>query len=431
MRSPTLDPSQAPPSSGAPPITPGHPAPILPSSGPRATPSPWWKVLAGCAIGCGVVGLVVVAFLIWGAWWVVSPGSQVSTEVALVPEAVAVVHFAGDERAQGLAELLGALLTESNRRQSKAAFDTMPESWRWIEKLGTSQDRQAAGALGMWIPSEATLAVVSGQDAKRHVLLAANLKGFVRPIRALIASSARREHKARTVTTHAGQELTVFSESSALSFAGGTLLWSDDPRLIEEALDRAHDKLPPRSPSFLPESAYAELKNGRVLVAAATNRTGFLSTLGTFASVSGASDGPNPDETAGELPAEAPEPRENPLVPLVQGLEQATLAVTMPTRDRAEIELVLAPAAAAALQAWQTLLNERFEAARVAAGAHDVQLAHDLRVEGGRVIAGVRLSGLTNLVREWAEATALEIKRPDGSVGQDPLTPPPAEAPPV
>lgn len=430
MRPPTLDPGQAPPSSGPPPITPGHPGPILQSIGPRAAPSPWRKVLVGCAIGCGVVGLAVAAFLIWGVWWAVSPGSQVSTEVVLVPEAVAVVHFAGDERSRGLVELLGTLVTESSRRQNARTFSKLPESWRWLEKLGAGQDQRAAGGMGAWVPSEATLVVVQGQDERRHVLLAANFKGFVRPIRALVTSSARREGKARTVTTPAGREVTVFSDSSSLSFAGGTLLWSDDAGLVEAALDRADDGPPARSPSFLPEDRYAGLKEGHVLVAAATNRTGLLTTLGTFASVRGPSDSPAAGKVAAELPAGAADSPENPLVPLVQGLEQATLAVTVPTRDRAEIELVLVPIDPAALQPWRALLTERIEAVRLAAAAHEVQLDHDLRVEGDRVVAAVRMSGLTNLAREWAEMTSIEDDTSDAGADRGDPTPPPAEAPP-
>lgn len=82
-----------------------------------------------------------------------------------------------------------ALITPGQRDKTS---EKMPESWRWIEKLGTAQDQQAAGALGMWFPTEATLVVVPGQDAGRHVLFAADFKGFVRPIRALITSSAGR-----------------------------------------------------------------------------------------------------------------------------------------------------------------------------------------------------------------------------------------------
>ncbi|MCU0290948.1 MAG: hypothetical protein MUF10_03025 [Thermoanaerobaculaceae bacterium] len=429
MRSPTLDPSQTPPSSGPPLIIPGHPVPVLSPSGPRTAPSPWRKVLVGCAIGCGVVGLAVAAFLIWGAWWVVAPGSQVSTEVVLVPEAVAVVHFAGDERARGLVELLGTLVTESGRRQNARTFSKLPESWRWLERLGAGQDQRAAGGMGAWVPSEATLVVVTGQDERRHVVLAANFKGFVRPLRALVTSSARREGKASTVTTHAGREVTVFSDSSSLSFVGGTLLWSDDTRLVEAALDRADDGPPARSPSFLPEDRYAGLKEGRVLVAAATNRTGLLTTLGTFASVRGPSDSPAAGKVTAELPAGAADSPENPLVPLVEGLDQATLAVTVPTRDRAEIELVLVPADPAALQPWRALLTERLEAVRLAAAAHEVQLDHDLRVEGDRVVAAVRMSGLTNLAREWAEVTAREDESSNPGIGESDSTPPPAEAP--
>lgn len=386
-------------------------------------------MLVGCAIGCGVVGLAVVAFLIWGTWWAVSPGSQVSTEVVLSPDAVAVVHFTGDERARGLVELVGTFVTETGRRQNTARFGRLPESWRWLEKLGAGQDKQASGGMGAWIPSEATLAVVPGQDERRHVLLAANFKGFVRPLRALVTSSARHGGKARTVTTRAGREVTVLSDSSSLSFVGGTLLWSDDTRLVEAALDRADGGPPARSPSFLPEDTYAALKSGRMLVAAATNRTGFLATLASLASVRSSAADLSTEVSDERLPAEAPEPPENPLVPLVQGLDQATLVISMPTPDRAEIELALVPADGETSQAWRELLTKRLDAVRQAVRAHDVQLDHDLRVESGRVIAAVRLSGLTNLARAWAEATTIEDETSVDEVDGHGTTPPPAEAP--
>jgi len=55
---------------------------------------------------------------------------------------------------------------------------------------------------------------------------------------------------------------------------------------------------------------------------------------------------------------------------------------------------------------------------------------YDLRAESGRVIASVRLTGLTNLVHEWAEATVMEAEPSDDSIDEGAPTPPPAEAPP-
>lgn len=408
-----------------PPIGPGRAA--APTLGGHAKPSsPWWKVLAGCAIGCGVVGVAVVAFLIWGAWWVVSPGAQVSTDLVITPEAVAVVHLAGDERAHGLTRLLGAVMGEHNRRQRQAAARELPDSLRWLERLGTAQDAQTADAIGMWIPSEATLAVLPAPDGRRHLALAANFRGFVRPIRAIITSAARGEGGHGSVYTHAGHEVTRFSNGSALSFAGGTLLWADQAELVEAALDRVEAETEAAGPAFLPEGAYQRLTAGHVLVGAADNRTGHLTALARDSILARAEDA---DEDGPEPPAEAPEPPPNPLLALVERLEATTFAVAIPSADRADVTLTGVALDTAAAEAWRAALAERLGGLRERAAAEGLEVEPVLGVAGRDVTLVLRISGLRSLIDAWAEESAAQIAD-DGAQDAVSSTPPPAEAPP-
>lgn len=368
----------------------------------------------------------MVAFLIWGAWWVVSPGSQVPTEVVVAPEAVAVVHLAGDERAQGLTRLLGTVMAEHSRRQRRAASREIPDSLRWLEHLGSAQDAQTADAIGMWIPSEATLAVLAAPDGRRHLAIAANFRGFVRPIRALVTSAAKGEGGHSSVYTHAGHEVTLFPNRSALSFAGGTLLWADKAELVEAALDRAKADGPAAGPAFMPEGAYERLAAGHVLVGAADNRTGHLTAMLRDSILTQADQA---NEDGDELPAEAPEPPPSPLLDLVERLETATLAVAIPSSDRAEVTLAGVALDAAAAEAWRAALAERLAAVWEKARADGLEVEHELRVTGREVTLVLHISGLRDLVDTWAEEAEAGTAGNDAR-GEVSSTPPPAEAPP-
>lgn len=409
-----------------PPIVPGR-TPAPPTLGTLSKPaSPWWKVLTGCAIGCGAVGLAVVAFLIWGAWWVVSPGSQAPTEVVVAPEAVAVVHLAGDERAHGLTRLLGAVMAEHNRRQRRAAVRELPDSLRWLERFGTAQDAQSADAIGMWIPSEATLAVLPAPEGRRHIVVAANFRGFVRPIRTFLTAAMKGDGSEARVHQHGGQDVAVFPNGGALSFAGGTLIWSDSVELVEAALDRAKGSTPGAGPGFLPEGAYERLKAGHVLVAAADNRGGFLaSVLPTM--LEARPEGAGGDEAAPTTGS--PERAPGPLDTLTERLQTATLALAVSSADRAEITLAGITVDQAGAEAWRAALAERLDGMRERAAADGLELEPELTVAGHDVTLVLRVSGLRRLVDEWVKDAGAQVEGGE-SPGKVSSTPPPAEAPP-
>ena len=395
-----------------------------PTLGTLSKPSsPWWKVLTGCAIGCGVVGLAVAAFLIWGAWRVISPGPQVPTEVVVTPAAVAVVHLAGDERAHGLTRLLGAAMAEHNRRQRQAAARQLPDSLRWLERFDTMQDARSGDAVGMWLPNEATLAVLLAANERRHIALAANFRGLVRPIRAFLTSAMKGKGSDATVHTHAGRDVAVFPNGSALSFAGGTLLWSDSAELVEAALDRAQSGTAAGQPGFLPEGAYERLKAGHVLVAAAHNRGSFLT-----AALMEAMEAPRYG-AVGDEHASTAERSPHPFAALAERLQAATLAVAVPSADRADVTLTGLTRDEGAAEAWRTALTEYLDGLRERIAASGLDLAHELAVDRRDVTLVLHLSGLQHLADEWAKTMAGQVEgaEPGGEVSS---TPPPPEAPP-
>jgi len=361
-----------------------------------------------------VVVLAAVALLIWGACWVVTPGQQVPTDVVITPDAVAVVHLAGDERAQGLVHLLGAAMTAHDRRQRRAAARETPDLMRWLERFGAGQETQPADAIGMWIPKEATMAVLPAAPDEGRVVLAANFRGFVRPIRAMLTAGARGDGGKASVYTHAGREVARWPGGGALALAGGTLVWGEREALVEAVLDRIAARAAATGPAFLPEGAYERLQADHALVGAADNRNGALTAMLRRA--------------AARAGGEAPELPPHPLVDLVERLETATLAVAFPSSDRARVKLTARCRDEEAAEAWQNALFDLLEAVREDAAKHGIEIGPELRADGREVTAVIHLAGLRNLFEAWAEGAAAptggDSSEDDASSGR-----PPPEAP--
>lgn len=388
--------------SGGPPIG----AVASPLRGNQQTGMPaWGKILLGCGVGCAALALIAVGAGIYGLWWVFSPGKQVATDIAIAPDTVAVVSFSGGDKSQGLAELLGVLMseaTEAARRQRPVA---LPKPLRFFEELSQAQPSQSAIGVQMMLPREATLAFVPGDGGRLHSIMAANFQTFLRPLRALMVRSARGSKADGHINHHGNFDILGLRNGGVVSFVGGTLVWADDEALLDATLDRATITSRPL-PAIVDLSTLDALRRRYLVACVVDNRTGLLAHL------------TEPWSNASDVSTERDTRDVEDLLPQVQRL---TLGLRLPSSDRAEAELTLSLPGDTAVRELQSALQAELDAARTAAGRHKLALDWTTTPGDGRLEAKITVTGLVELARRSADHAFRTLPPPPPTTAEPPL----------
>jgi hypothetical protein len=201
----------------------------LPAAPPRR--SPWGKVLIGCAIVGGLVILAGIAVFVFGMYWLVGSGKHHPTAAVASPRAQGVVRVGDLGQDPGARDLLVSLYKRVQAAGERAGGPQMPA---WLRNMQAMQARQG---ITQWLPREATISLEPDAEDVPRIVLAANLRGFVRPMRLAITQAAKGDRKS-TITHHGEQEIVHFDSNTSLCFMDGTLVVSYHPSAMTPALDR-------------------------------------------------------------------------------------------------------------------------------------------------------------------------------------------------
>ncbi len=191
----------------------------------------WGRLLIGCAVVGGLAILGGIAAFLFGLYWLTSAGRHYPTAAVASPQSQGVVRvgdLAGDAGTRALLARLFARVQEAGEREGQPR---MPE---WFRNLQAYQARQG---ISQWLPREATMSMEPDAEGAPRIVLAANMRGFVRPIRMAITQAMKGDKKS-TVTPHGGHEVLNFGSETSLCFMDGTLVVSYHPAVMTPALDR-------------------------------------------------------------------------------------------------------------------------------------------------------------------------------------------------
>ena len=197
---------------------------------------PWVRLLVGCAIAGGLALLAGLAAVLFGMYWLTSPGRQYATAAVAGPQTQGVVRV-GDLTADPGAR---ALLTAFFRRIQEASQAQGPQMPAWIRNLQAQQARQG---IGQWLPREATLSLEPDAEGIGRFVLAANMRGFVQPIRMAVTQAAKGDKTTR-ITPHGEHEILTFGSHTSVCFMDGTLVVSFLPGAMTAALERLASTTP-------------------------------------------------------------------------------------------------------------------------------------------------------------------------------------------
>lgn len=209
--------------------------PVAPASRPI-----WARVLVGCALVGGLFILAGIGSCIFGMYWLTSAGRQVATGAVAGPKSQGVIRVGDLAADPGARALLSAFFL---RMQQAGASHQPIQLPAWIRNMQAQQARQS---VSQWLPREATVSLEPDHLGGTHVVVAANLRGFVRPIRLAVTQSMKGDPKAR-ITRHGDHEILNLGGGGAICFMGGTLVVGNQAAALPAVLDRLSTSgAPPR-----------------------------------------------------------------------------------------------------------------------------------------------------------------------------------------
>jgi hypothetical protein len=191
----------------------------------------WGRVLVGCAIVGGLGILAGAAVVVFGMYWLTTPGRHYATTAVASPQSQGVIRV-GDLAADPGARAL--LTTFFKRMQEAQQREGQPQLPAWMRNLQAQQARQG---ISQWLPREATVTMEPDAEAVPRIVLAANMRGFVQPIRLAITQAMKGDRKS-SITRHGKHEVLNFGSDTSLCFMDGTLVVSYHPSVMTPALDR-------------------------------------------------------------------------------------------------------------------------------------------------------------------------------------------------
>jgi hypothetical protein len=348
----------------------------LPAAPPRR--SMWGRVLIGCAIVGGLAILAGIAAVAFGLYWLTSAGRHYPTAAVASPQSQGIVRvgdLAGDAGAR-------ALLTRLFTRMQEAGRGDAPELPQWLRNMQAYQARQG---ISQWLPREATLSMEPDAEGVPRIVLAANMRGFVRPIRLAITQAMKGDRKS-TITHHGAHEVLNFGTDTSLCFMDGTLVVSYHPSTMVPALER----LAAASPSPSSPDARA-LPGSWDLSGWLDEETGTGVLVGLFAS---------PDNTFSSAD------------PPLRGLQNVRFGIDIESENDARVTAEVAfpdAESAAGAQPWLARgladLRTRMQPSGLSATATDA-------VDGDRVRFELKVSGLQAAFEQLLRAQEETRRRP-------------------
>lgn len=296
------------------------------------------------------------------AWWLLSTEEQVATAQ------VAGEASGGVLRIDGLAEDPGARALAA--RVVAEAEPGTPLAWL---AEATGEERAAR----ILLPRELTLALERDAVGAPAFVGAANLASGTRALRLALERAVRRDELA--VRGYRGLQVFARPEGGGMALHGGTLLFSDSEAVLRRAVDRLLDPAPATALAAGSDLA-AAVPEGEWDVAGA-----LVDDEGVLSEVLATPDDATPARTA--APA--------------TGSPTLGFGFDVADADAAVGRLQLQTTDPAAAESWRRQLDRRLARTAGNLAADGVELRWQSRVEEGRVVTEVDLSGLAAALGRW------------------------------
>lgn len=338
-------------------------APVKPASGCG------WKI-PGCTLGCAAVVGVVVLGLGLFAWWLLGPGTQHPTGVAVGPESTGSFEIRDLSEDEDARAALDAVVREVQRRaESRAGSQRGAETPSWFP---TDDSALLSAVIARTLPRAGTISFEPIPGHEEPVLVVAlNLRGLTRPLRRFLEGRDADSFRYRGVTV-VGKPDT----GSAVAMVDGTLVLAEHPEALRRAVDRFLDGTGEPTEGRL---AILESPSGGALLAGGTDF--------------------EPGELTAALAAEQEETGEPPRVDpdSLAGVRRVELVVdhlaAEAIRFRVGVDTDSPAAARRAAPAFAELLDHELEGA-------DLEVTS--RIDGSKAILDARLSS-------WIEPFAASL----------------------
>lgn len=333
------------------------------------------KLLFGCALGCGGLLITFLIAASIGTYWFITPGEQVATANIVGEESVGLVRITELADDPGIEALLGNVLErvdQLNRRQQQR---TLPESMQWITQF---QRTAKASDFHKFLPKDATLILEQAStgeagDSEPELVLAANFRTMVRPLKALLSLINRSEGQANLSSEYRGHDIHHFSADGIASFVGSTLLIASSEAALHKAIDRVEGAAPSSANRFSQEVPAGHWDADGVIDDNGAALVLLSKLLG--------------DENL-ELPPGSSE------LDLRFGFDVVSA-------DEIEARAFLDCADADQASAWLAELEGRIPALQEQASERGLTLNTEIEVQGSRVIADVHILGLKEAINQF------------------------------
>lgn len=343
--------------------------------------------LVGCGLACGGLVLLGVLGIAAATWWALSPGDQAPTRTVATDDSLGVVEIDGLAEDEGTRELLDRVLSRAERIGQEQQREALPPSLRWLSDLRGS--RSSSAGLGMLIPHDLTIAFERGEGGEPTLVVAANFKAMVRPIRFALEHATDSDLR---LADYRGQRLLLSDDGSGITFVGGTLVYADTVPALERAVDRLRDGRsaagrpaeagPARPRVAIPEGSWD-------LVGRLSDEEALLSDY--LERWPGGEAESEPWREPGEGPAEAV-PAE--VVPAEAVPADLAFGLDVESADAIHGRVVLAAASPETAEAWRRRLATRWQALAERLERRGARLEWSDAVVGERVETELRVVGL-------------------------------------
>ena len=206
----------------------------------RGTPKKrWGGRLAGCAVGCGLLLLILVVVLFSFYRWVSSPGRQIGTEAIIGADSAGFVRLQNLATDEGVLQLLHTSLSHlDERRRGELERSDAPVIVKWLARLGGDASDKVDD-LTEDMPREITATVELLPEQSPQVVVAANLAKFPRFIK--LASSV--VGLLRGVEVHGDRVYQDYGKSGTVAFVENTIIWTRKGDVIRLVLDRVDQSM--------------------------------------------------------------------------------------------------------------------------------------------------------------------------------------------
>ncbi len=330
------------------------------------------KLLIGCGIGCAGLILLAVLAVAFGSMWIMTPGTQVATDVIADDTSLAVIRLHELAEDPGTQKLLESVLERINEAGREQQREQLPPALRWISDM---QARQANTAgVNMLIPKEMTISYEKAEDGSGlDFVAAANPRTMVRMFKSMFSLMSRGDDSRNVRSDYRGHAAYRFEEEAHVAFVRSTVLFANSRRGLERAIDRieagkagAGDASGGFDYSSVPPGDWD-------VEGAVGNETGLVD--GLLAELTR----PGDEQSAGE------------------GLHLG-FGFDVVSADEVTGRTVLECNDPQAAERWQAVLEQRYAALRDDAARRGIEIEIETLREGNQVVTDLRLLGLEDLL---------------------------------